>query len=209
LFVENWKYLLIDRNNGGVLCTLPNRTVGTNLMLGLLDSRTIEIPLHRKIFEIYKDVDFDNSFLHVSVKREVNPLKPENITDLFLKRREEAKLRAKYLELLEMLSFLSLKKACLGYPSSISSILEKELQSCRPEENYFSEGIKSYAHINQISFDAAYYEIKFKVEGSNTVKIRDYAIFQKYVRIFNTCSLDQLDQEFNNVRTEMFLNAKV
>ncbi|OFZ28626.1 MAG: hypothetical protein A2622_05920 [Bdellovibrionales bacterium RIFCSPHIGHO2_01_FULL_40_29] len=205
--VGNWKFLLIDRNNEGLLCPVVSQTVGINLLGGILDSRLIELPLHRVMYHKYAHLDFNNEYLRVTPKRVISPLDPMHITEIFLNKRAEALARAKYLELLEMISFLSLAKSHMGYPSNIVPLLNQEIQRCDPNLNQYSIGIREYADINNISPEVAYEEIKFRIQGATLTRIRDFAIFQKYVRIFNTCPLTDLESSYFKLREEVFLNA--
>jgi hypothetical protein len=202
-----WKYLLVDRNNEGLLCTVTSQTVGINLLGGILDSRLIELPLHRVKYSIFSHHDFDNEYLRITPKRDVSLLDPIHITENYLNKRVEAVARAKYLELLEMISFLSLAKSHMGYPADMTQILGNELMLCDPETDKYSVGIIEYADIHKIPPQAAYQELKFRVQGAKLTKIRDFAIFQKYVRVFNTCAVGKLEENYKKLRQEIFLNA--
>jgi hypothetical protein len=206
---ENWKFLLIDRNNDGILCLCSNRRVGQNLSLGMLDTKVIELPLHRYKFREFLGVDFDKKLLKVSGKREIRPLSESELSERYLARRNEARIREKYLELLEMMSFLSRRKKFLPYPDEIYSILNDEIRASNPSQRQYSEGIVEYAEIQDIPVESAFYEIQFKLESYKTVMIRDYALFEKYVRIFTTCDLGEMEKNFRCLQDEMFLNAKV
>lgn len=204
---EKWKFLFVDRNNNGLLCTTPTRTVGQNLLGGILDARVIEIPLHREMYKKYEALDYENGFLRVSPTREITELPAGLVTEDFLAKRKQASARAKYLELLEMISFLSTSKEYLSYPAPIYPILENELRDCQPQHGIFSNGIHEYAIVHEIEPSVAYEEISFVLRGARTIAMRDFAIFQKYVRTFNTCDLTELPSFYQKLREEVFLSA--
>ena len=207
--MDSWKYLVIDKLNGGVLYSAPTLANASNVSAGILSTTIIQIPLYRDHFSSFKKYDFDNDMLHASKDRNIKPLPAQDVTDDFLERRRVAKIRGKYLLSVELVCLLGREKSLFHYPEEISAELEIELNKCRVAEGYFSQAIKEYATVQEIEVGVAYEELRFLVDGARVEKIRNFAFYQKYIRLMNSSPLEELDKCYSRLIDEVFLNARM
>ena len=207
--MDSWKYLVIDKLNGGVLYSAPTLANASNVSAGILSTAIIQIPLYREHFSSLKKFDFDNEMLHASKERNIKPLPEKDVTEDFLERRRVAKIRGKYLLGVELVCLLGREKSLFHYPEEISAELEIELNKCRLQDGYFSQAIKEYATVQEIEPEVAYEELRFLVDGARVEKIRNFAFYQKYIRLMNKSPLESLEECYSRLIDEVFLNARM
>jgi hypothetical protein len=207
--MENWKYLVVDLENSGVLYSAPTLTNALNVTAGILNVGILQLPLHREYFAPLNQYDYDNDMLESTKGRHVQPLPTERITEHFLRRREEAKSRGKYLVSIEMLFTMCRERATLSYPSEISAEVDIELGRCRPQEGYYTQGIHEYANVQRVDVSVAYEELKFLVNGARLVKLRNFGLYRRYVQIINSCPLSDLEKNYQLAIDEVYYNAKI
>lgn len=206
--MDLWKYLVVDKFNAGVLYSASSLANASNVSAGILSSTVIQIPLYREHFSQYQHFDFENDLLQASRDRKITPLPKETVTDDFLERRRVAKIRGQYLASVELVCLLGREKSSFRYPEEISAELEIELSKCRVEVGHFSEAIQEYATVQEVEPVVAYEELKFLVDGARIEKIRNFAFYQKYVRLMNSLPLDKLGKCYADLINEIFLNAR-
>lgn len=207
--MENWKYLVIDHRNLGVLCSAPTLEVGSALVRGLLDTKLMLLPLHLSWYSQYSHIDFNAAMLRVSALQEVQPLAINYVTDDFLKRRELARIRIQFLHKLQIVCEMARSRGTIGNFPELCSDLEAEIQKCQPGQGVYSLGILEYASIQGIAPATAYQDLKVKLDGARLVRIRNYSIYEKYVDLCGQTIAGDIESLYNRLLDEVYFNALV
>jgi len=86
-------------------------------------------------------------------------------------------------------------------------IVSKELDSCDPKNNVFSNGIHSWAKIMNVSVETAYKELKFDYDCTSVTILKLHAVWNKFMNLIN--SLNTLEEILQcvqiNFETEIFV----
>lgn len=207
--MENWKYLVVDEATEGILISAPSLELAVHLAKGFINARVTLIPLHREFFKKYIPFNFEDEHLGVTIYRDVSQLEPAKVTSTYLAQRTLARARLKALESLQTYCFLGRIPATFGFTDEIAAEIDLELLRCRPTEGFFTPAIVEFAHLQHLSAETAYEELKMRVEGARLIKIRNFAVFDKYSRIINQSQEHELDSHLAQVLDEVFLNSMV
>ena len=204
--MENWPHLLVDERNRGVLCSTSREDTAIALMSAFPDTTVIQIPFELASYERYTDYDFQNKLWHVSlVDRIVTPLSETLVTADFRNRRTQALRKIPMIRNLQIICQMTRLRASFGFPDIISSDLSEEISLSNPETGHFSLGVHEYAAIREIDLRTAYTELKMKVESSRILRIRNFAIYEKYLALI--CHSNDESTVFKGLMDEVLYNS--
>lgn len=115
--------------------------------------------------------------------------KPGSINQLFLRKKELAKLMFPCIDTLTHGIFVKSYRYLTTFNQPMDDMLAYEISNSSPEKNYYTPGIIEYADTLKITPAEAYKEIKLDFESSYAVKMRAYAnvrYFQTQIRTIQT-----------------------
>lgn len=201
-----WPHLLVDERNRGVLCPTSHEDTAIALMAAFPDTTVIQVPFELTSYNRYAGYDFHNTLWHVSlVERNITPLSETLITADFQNRRTRALRKIPIIRNLQIICQMTRLRASFGFPDIISSDLAEEIALSNPEIGHFSIGIHEYAAIREIDLSTAYTELKMKVESSRILRIRNFAIYEKYLALI--CQSNDESTVFKGLMDEVLYNS--
>ena len=202
-------FLVVDLHNGGVLHRAKNREVMVGLLEGLVDA----IPYQTftdLFYPEYAEYDFEKDHLVLSpLDRKIHRMPESLVTEAFLARRARAAEKARYVHRLQMFCEAARDAVSLGVPPEVYADLETELSLCRPEHGVFSPAIHDYASYSSLEPRACYDELRMRVETGRRHRIRNYAIYRRYLDRIHVTEIDGMKQLFADLNKELFLNSHV
>lgn len=202
------RYFLIDLATGGVLYSTPTQEVMVGLLGAFIDVLPYQLSL--RLSPMYRDWNFEEEALQFSyTDHKFYPLPAELRTQAFLEKQKMAVIKARFVEKLVAYCEIARATVTLGVSPQIYSDLEVEIRLCRPEEGYFTPAIHEYAATMQIAPAICVEELKMKTESARLLRIRNFAIYQKYLELIQTKDFLDAQTFFEAVRTELFLNSHV
>lgn len=202
-------YLLLDLHNGGVLYAAKDREMLAGLLACLRD--TISFPLFSEIWpRQYSAYNFEDEMLFLSPQdRRFYPMPTNLVTEHFLARRKVAAAKATYIRGLQLLCQAARDTTTLGVPDVIYSDLEAELRNSDSAKGIYTPAIEEYAALLNVSPEACVHELRMKVESGRLIRIRNLAIYQKYLDRIAASSIEDLKTFFDDLNKELFLNSHV
>jgi hypothetical protein len=112
-------------------------------------------------------------------------------------RRHLAKLRITFLYGLEVNFQRELDHAAEYMPDHLVSFIYDELADCDPRAGRYTKAIEEYAALQDITVEVAYQELRMKLQSKGMAKLRNYALYQKYMMQMNSCTTrEQLNKVF-------------
>lgn len=206
-------FLILDLHNGGILHEPRSRDVMVGLLEGTLDAIPYQLfpeLWSEELREQYANFDFGIDMLFLSPKDRLFHRMPEAlVTDSFLERRQIAKERASYIYKLQLLCEGARETNSLGVPQEIFADIEFELQKCRPDQHEFTTAIHEYASCVGLTPAACFEDLRMKVEGGRIVRIRNFAIYRKYLDLIHSTPRHLLKKVFVDLNNELFFNSHV
>lgn len=190
-------YLLIDEKTDGILCTTDSIDAATAMCMFSLRITVQVLETHMYwLREGLRNVDYRDLTKHYTFKvgdlsRDVKPF--ENPPEEFLAFKKEVALRVRFQERLRVYCDGSVLAHSSESPmlEDYSSTIIYELGKCDPENNKFTDAIKVYADINEISEKIAYQELKLHIDNLSTVRLLNYAMYTKFKILFNNAPATQ------------------
>lgn len=211
---KNYLFLIIDQENKGMLGYSYSASVSNAVSKGLSNTSVMLIPAFyfdklildkfnqnfRNNFKLVRK--FDNPFSNglpmtsegnvCETVKDINvnkvfQLDPLDVSEDWLEKRKLAALRINKLKILEtMLDRFITRFKNFTADSVFYSFLDKELSKCDPENNYYTDSIKEWADIYDISIQAAFQELQMNYDSASVTMFRINAIWQKYVDLVNS-----------------------
>jgi hypothetical protein len=184
-------YLLIDEKTDGILCATDSIDAATAMCIFSLRITVQALETHMYwLREGLRKIDYRDATRHYAFKigdlsRNVVPL--EDPTNEFLEFKKEVTLRVRFQERLRVYCDGSIAAHSSEAPmlEDYSSTIIYELGKCDPANDKFTDAIKAYADINEISEKVAYQELKLHIDNLSTVRMLNYAMYMKFRALFN------------------------
>jgi hypothetical protein len=182
-------YAVIDTPTSIILSFPKSYTAAECVTQGLLDTKALMIPTSlSKIGKEFKSYNLQKDFLKLDISENSWISKvPEHLVNFDLqKKRKIARIRSIYIYSLEQ-RFLKIQniRSIIHFDEHVYVNLLDDIKKSNPMTDTYSQGIVEYANIQSISPKTAYQEIKFMLDSSGLIKIRNYAWFKMYVKKFN------------------------
>jgi hypothetical protein len=182
-------YAVVDKTTNIILSFPKSYTAAECVTQGLLDTKAIMIPTSlSKVGKEFKSYNLEKDFLKLSISETSWLSKvPDHLINFNLqKKRKIARLRSIYIYSLEQ-RFLKIQniRSIIHFDEHVYANLLDDIKKSDPITDTYSQGIVEYANIQAISPKTAYHEIKFMLDSSGLIKIRNYAWFKHYVKRFN------------------------
>jgi hypothetical protein len=202
IYREDSLHLVADNETGLVYANARSATAATAVTLGILNSYTISLPvelLHRKCeWDAY---DFNKNLYQATGRTTFREFPQELVTDDLLERRKLARRRGSYIYCLEVYCRNELNRVSEYMPEQLAAFVHDELNRCDPAANVYTKSIEEYAALQDIEPAVAYQELQLKLQSSGVVRLRNYALQQKFMMSLNAC---QSKKELDEVITEVF-----
>jgi hypothetical protein len=184
-------YLIIDEKTDGILYATDSIDAATAMAIFSLRIKIqvleTQMPwLREGLRNIdYKDPEKHYVFKLGDLSRTVLPM--ENPSEEFLSFKKEVALRSQFQERLRVYCDASIAAYTSESPmlEDYSSTIIYELNNCDVTNNKFTNGIKSYAKISEISEKAAYQELKLHIDNLSTLRMLNYGMYMKFRTLFN------------------------
>ena len=182
-------YAVVDKTTNIILSFPKSYTAAECVTQGFLDTKAIMIPTSlSKVGKEFKSYNLEKDFLKLSISETSWLSKvPDHLINFNLqKKRKIARLRSIYIYSLEQ-RFLKIQniRSIIHFDEHVYANLLDDIKKSDPITDTYSQGIVEYANIQAISPKTAYQEIKFMLDSSGLIKIRNYAWFKHYVKRFN------------------------
>jgi hypothetical protein len=228
--LKQFLFLVVDQETKGILTKCSSMNTANAVSKGILNSSPMLVPYPYLNHDV-KNYNFDCNLNYKLVRKTNFPEKlmasemsvyaavtdtntknifelvPISANDLWLEKRKLANFRSLKMEFLEV--------TCERYMSRIKNYtgdelffqyLGKQLDLVNIEIEYFPDGIKEWAEINEVSNNAAYYELKMIYDSLGITMFRIHALWTKYVEQINKtfseedfekmCSFSHIESEF-------------
>ena len=182
-------YAVIDVKTNIILSFPKSYTAAECVTQGLLDTKAIMIPTSlSKVGNEIKSYNLEKDFLKLDISENswISKVSDHLINFDLQKKRKIARLRSIYIYSLEQ-RFLKIQniRSIIHFDEHVYANLLDDIKKSEPMTDTYSQGIVEYANIQAISPKTAYQEIKFMLDSSGLIKIRNYAWFKHYVKRFN------------------------
>jgi hypothetical protein len=180
--------LLVETNHNSVLYKCKSFTSGNATARGLLNTAVRFIPVKLLRYSSLKTIDWAKEFYTMDIKGTIEPMPEYLITDDYLKLKYIASVRAECLWALELYLQEGISRVIDYYDDNLSAFLVAELNKCNPAEDYYTDAIHEYADIAEIEPKYVYQEMSMTVNTAGLVRLRNKAIYDKYVIKFGSAN---------------------
>jgi hypothetical protein len=208
-----FKFLLVDIETSGVLCNTESIAVANTIAQGIFNIKVAVVPMY--IFWTrpqWKDLNFDSDFLSYDDTNgpEITKTAQHLITDEFVRKRNLAIVRRKFLIRLEGFLNVVLFKTVVGFDPTTMSYVENQLLQSDAENHRYPDSIKEYAQYTEISEAQAYGELKMFAESQGRMKLRLFACYNKYSNKINQADSEQaMNDVYAEAMKDIFINARL
>ncbi len=204
--------IVCDHKTRAVLAFPRSPAAAMWTTMGMLDTFFTTIPVDLPhVNLIVKKYNLVNDHLMCSPKagEHLIPL-PENlITDAYLKQRNLARLRSKYIYYQQSHYNMYLSRAAILPDMTTSTYLLRELDKSDPSNNDFSYGLKQYAEILDLTPEEAYDELTIMTDSASAIRMRHFAWFVKNVNQLNKMTSEEEMSEFSKHCWNTMLNDSI
>jgi hypothetical protein len=209
--IEENCYAVFDTSTRIILVFPQSYTTAVYVSQGMLNTEPILIPTSlARVGNELKQFDLNVDVLKLTPKQGhwVSLVPDHLVNEQLIKQREIARLRSDYIYVLEQQFKIQNARSMLHFDEHVATYLLDEVNKSDPTTDLYSQGIIEYANIQSMEFKAAYQEVKFLLDSSGLIKIRNYAWFTEYVRKFNSLTTkEELQAEVKNAWQSLVLNA--
>lgn len=202
-------YLLCDIYSSGIYLVSDNNILANCVQKGILDSYIHPVYSNNFDKQLLKFCDKNIKHYFYNRPNSIVELGIYNTTNQFLENKKLAQLRKPYIQkLIREMSNCIAKENSFIYDSL--SLLNLEVNFCN-QTNTISNIISDMAEISEFSNDDNYLNhLNLIVSSEKNRRLRLYAIFYKYVDIFNKLSLEEeLNVSFSKAKLEFGQNAAI
>lgn len=218
--LKQYLFLVVDQETKGILTKCSSMNIANIVSKGILNSSPMLVrypylnhDIVRYATDItlnYKLVKETSSFVgnmpsEVNVYESVEKTNSRNVFELVPIDTNEAWLEKRKLANFRSLKLEYLESTCERYMSRVKNFsgdsvffqyLGAQLNLVDATNNYYPDSIIEWAHINEVSNDAAYYELKMTYDSAGITLFRIHAIWTRYSEKINNISTEE---EFNNL----------
>ncbi len=204
-------HLVVDTETGLILTSVDSASCASALPLGLLNSVAFSLPrqfLGKKRGR--NGFDFDKDLYQLIVGIEISRFPKKLMRDDLKRNRKLARMRGEHIYALELYFEGELHRIAEYMPEHLVSYIQSELDKCNPAQNCFTRPVEEYAALQEIDVNVAYQELQLKLQSNGMVRLRNYALFEKYMMVMNTCEDEkELDAVLKIALEAMFNRAMV
>ena len=176
-----------DSTNEGIIWLGRKLAVANKIKEGLLDTEMSFLAEGHPSYNLLSLTNIRDAHYQWSVKQVAPMPMPNNaINSFYLEKKRLASLRSRIFPALYNISHWANRKNFVSPVAGIENDLQIALDECDPSANQYSFSINEYALTTGIPVAEAYKELKFKVEGMRTQRIRVYSQFEYFSRKINT-----------------------
>lgn len=202
--------VIIEMSHGSVLCTTRSVSSANATVKGLFNTTARMIPTILSRFAHVRELDFDNRFIIMDIRTGVKDLAEHLITPEYLELKKLAKLRNDFLWALETRLQEGIWRLHDYYEPTLESFLLSELSDCDPETSYYTDALYEYASISDIDVATVYQELRMKTRTSGLIRLRNRAVYDKYVRIMNTANTkEELNIALGNALNDAYVKQQL
>ena len=184
---HNHSYI-VEVGYGTILCKSRSVTSANATVKGLFNTAIRMIAVQLNQFSHFTNIDFDNKHFKVDLRGEVEELSPHLVTPEFLELKRIAKLRNEFLWALELRLQEGIYRLQDYYEPTLEAFLLSELTLCDPETGTYTDALHEYANISEVDVETVYQELTMKSRTAGIIRLRNKALYDKYVRKMNTAS---------------------
>lgn len=189
LYKEEPLHVVADIETGLIYAPAPSGACATALTLGLVNSAAYSFPTQLPLRKDEWDgCDFENGLYQLLKVSEVRPFPKDLIRQDLLNRKYLAKLRATFIYGLEVHFQRELEHVAEYMPDNLVPFIYHELADCDPRAGTYTSAIEEYAALQGIDPEVAYQELRMKLQSSGMAKLRNYALYEKYMMQMNSCT---------------------
>jgi hypothetical protein len=197
--LNNGLNVVADYSTNGILAYPRSASCAHYTSLGMVDTYNATIPVdlpHVKallsVYTLGKD--------HLMVSRKkgtyVEVMPEHMITEQFLERKKLAELRAKYIYFQEAYYRYFLVKSLFS-PENLGGCVDSALFDSDPTISKYSDMIKDYSEILNITDKEAYDELKLLVNSSKAIKMRYFAYYRRNIAEINKLTTQKELEEYS------------
>jgi hypothetical protein len=204
-------HFVVDLENGAILTPVRSVSAGKATQEGIPNSSLIAIAnvlswrqKDYSKFDLYKD-DL------VWAVGGILDYMPEHLkTPEMYAKKELASLRHIYLYALEVFYQMYLGRTVDNYDQGLDAYINNEMEQCNPLAGYYTYAIKEYARILDIHPETAYNEFKLRYDTQCLARIRNFALYTKWIEIMNTCNTkEQLQKALKDANADIWGKAVI
>jgi len=177
-------YVIVDYSTSGILLIERSPVIANYLVKSGLD--------------LFSEFVFTSFFATQSTHQSYNryrgpitPLDPALVTPEYLERKRKATLHREYLSRLLVTCEKEISRTVDYSDYSNNAYLISQLDKCNIVVGEFTNVVIEYSSINDIDENTGYQELCLLVESSGMIKLRNYAIFNKYAIQIGSCSSEE------------------
>ena len=203
-------YLVIDQENKAVLCFTKSLSCANSVSLGFINSQAIMFP--SSLAWRSKELEgLDLKTDHLMLNNGNMTILPEHlVTKKFLENKEVAKLRALYINSLEVYLKIQLVRVNIFNDENVVTHIHREVNASDPAAGSYSAGVLEYANISEITPESAYNELTLMLDSIGLIKLRNMAWYNKYVSIINTLhTREEMKQAFRKIYNDIYTKALI
>jgi hypothetical protein len=203
--------LVVDLSNGVVLTAAKSASSARAVSKGIDNTNVVTLPnilpWRKKEYDIY---DFRKDDLVWAVGGKIDLMPSHLKTKEVYAKKELATLREIYLHALEVFFQMYLTRTIDNYDQGLDGYITNELEQCNPLADYYTYAIQEYARITGVHPSTAYNEFKLRYETQSLARIRNFALYTKWVDIMNECvDKEQLQKALKDANAEIWNKATI
>lgn len=182
------KIIVVDNNTDGVMCECATYSIAHSVSCGFINSSVKVLPsnIPSQVQEFDKNFNSNqHHYQHRAAK--IYDMTPSLITEQWIALKELAMLRNGWQAIWETRcnQYLLNRNREYAHLEQFEGFLWRELDACKPDENFYTQAIVEWATLSDVSVSTAYQELKLKAESRGLQYLRNHAIHQKYVFLLN------------------------
>jgi hypothetical protein len=197
---------LVEMGYHSILCKARSVASANATAKGMFNTTVRMIPMQLNQFSHIKEIDFDNRYININMSGTViNDLATHLITPEYLEIKRLARLRSEFLWALEVRLHEGIWRLHDYYEPKLEAFLLSELTKCNPATNEYTDALHEYAAISEVDVATIYQELDMKTRTAGLIRLRNKALYDKYVRIMNTANTrDEMLIILHNALTDAY-----
>lgn len=182
------RVIVVDNHTDGILCECESISVAHSVSCGFINSSVKILPSSLPWLKSEFDKDFNSVDVHYQhIFAKINNMNPSLITEKWISLKKLALMRNNFHLAWETRCNQFLLNRNIEYSNlqMFETFIWRELDRCRPEDDFYTQAIHEWATLSNIDTSSAYQELKLKAESRGLQYVRNHAIHQKYVFLLN------------------------
>jgi hypothetical protein len=187
------KVIIADCSNEGILYIGDDLLVANQLKFGLVDTKIrILFPSNPAYELITREELFQkNAHYWINADNIVAGLDKQAFNPIYLKRRTLVKLRYPLMEELMRFVISASKRSKIAIWDGFENNIAQAISEYKPPFMGFPPDIQEYAHINRISPEIAFRELRLQMQNVQSLKMRIYAQQRYFMDQINSITTPQ------------------